>query len=55
MPDSRSARQDSHENRNDVGATRRPWAKPTLVAYGPIGRLTQGTSGSKSDTGGRRP
>jgi hypothetical protein len=28
---------------------RRPWARPTLTAYGPIGKLTQGKSGTKPD------
>lgn len=31
------------------GGVRRPWARPTLTAYGPIGTLTQGKSGTKSD------
>ncbi len=31
------------------GSTLRPWARPKLTAYGPIGKLTQGKSGTKND------
>lgn len=31
------------------GGARQPWQRPTLTAYGPIGKLTQGGSGSRSD------
>jgi hypothetical protein len=43
------------ENRNNPtapqnsGSARRPWTRPTLTAYGPIGKLTQGKSGTKPD------
>jgi hypothetical protein len=30
-------------------AERRPWTRPVLTAYGPIGKLTQGGSGAKND------
>ena len=29
--------------------TSRQWTKPTLVAYGPISKLTRGGSGAKKD------
>jgi hypothetical protein len=32
-----------------TGRGRRPWTRPTLTAYGPIGKLTQGKSGTKND------
>jgi hypothetical protein len=28
---------------------RRPWRTPTLIEYGHIGKLTQGSSGNNSD------
>ena len=31
------------------GSARRPWTRPMLTAYGPIGKLTQGKSGTKPD------
>ncbi len=31
------------------GGVRRPWTRPVLTAYGPIGKLTQGKSGTKGD------
>lgn len=55
MPDTRSERPDNRDNRTATDATRRAWARPTLTSYGPIGRLTQGLSGIRSDTGGRKP
>ena len=30
-------------------AARRPWTRPVLKVYGPIGKLTQGGSGAKND------
>jgi hypothetical protein len=32
----------------------RVWTTPRLVAYGHIGKLTQGASGMMSETGGMR-
>lgn len=49
--DSRKTPSDSEKPRAD----RRPWARPVLTKYGPIGKLTQGGSGSKSDgTSGKK-
>jgi hypothetical protein len=45
--------QDRRENEQDERPTgqqtRRVWKRPTLTAYGPIGKLTQGGTGSKAD------
>lgn len=44
--------EDSRNNPNvpqKSSGVRRPWARPTLTAYGPIGKLTQGKSGTKPD------
>lgn len=42
--DSRKTSSDSQNS-----AVRRPWSRPTLIVYGPIGKLTQGKSGTKAD------
>ncbi|MEI6244848.1 MAG: hypothetical protein WCQ64_07350 [Acidobacteriota bacterium] len=33
---------------------RRTWRRPALTAYGPIGKLTQGGTGSKTDSSSGR-
>jgi hypothetical protein len=33
---------------------KRPWSTPSLLAYGHIGKLTQGSSGTKGDSGTKR-
>ena len=33
---------------------RRQWSAPQLLEYGHIGKLTQGASGTMSETGGKR-
>lgn len=33
---------------------RRPWSAPQLLEYGHIGKLTQGNSGTRSETGGKK-
>jgi len=49
--DSRNKPSESEKPRAD----RRPWTRPKLTAYGPIGKLTQGGSGGKSDgTSGKK-
>ncbi len=39
------------------GRARRPYKAPALVEYGSVAKLTQGSSGTKSDGGGtsKRP
>lgn len=32
-------------------SARKPWSAPKLLEYGPIGKLTQGSSGNKADGG----
>ena len=52
-----SERQDGNARRVGVpdaaGASthgdRRPWRRPALTAYGPIGTLTQGGTGGRAD------
>ena len=34
------------------GRARRPYKKPTLVEYGSVAKLTQGSSGTRNDGGG---
>ncbi len=44
--------EDSRKNPSEPqksSGNRRPWKRPTLTAYGPIGKLTQGKSGTKPD------
>lgn len=42
-------RDDQQQERPAVTKGRRPWTRPSLTAYGPIGKLTQGGSGGKGD------
>jgi hypothetical protein len=37
------------KTRTNSETPRRPWTRPTLTAYGPIGKLTQGASGTRND------
>lgn len=37
-----------------VTGDRRTWSAPRLLEYGHIGKLTQGGSGTKSETGGKK-
>lgn len=41
-------RKNASQTAKSSGA-RRPWTKPTVTAYGPIGKLTQGNSGTMND------
>jgi hypothetical protein len=41
-------------NETPAPPSSRVWTTPRLVAYGHIGKLTQGASGMKSETGGMR-
>lgn len=37
-----------------VTGDRRAWSAPQLLAYGHIGKLTQGGSGTRTETGGMK-
>ena len=40
---------DRKKDQPDGKKARRTWTKPSLTAYGPIGKLTQGATGAKAD------
>ena len=43
-------RRDEQQQERPVGPkARRTWTRPSLTAYGPIGKLTQGGTGAKTD------
>lgn len=42
-------RDDQQQERPAGSQVRRVWTRPALTAYGPIGKLTQGGTGAKSD------
>lgn len=44
---------DSRKPQHDGGTqNRREWARPTLVEYGHLAKLTRGSSGNKGESGG---
>jgi len=42
-------RKNEHQDRPATEQARRVWRRPSLTAYGPIGKLTQGGTGAKDD------
>ncbi len=42
-------REEQQQERPASDKVRRTWTRPSLTAYGPIGKLTQGATGAKTD------
>ena len=57
MANSKDPRADKPKDEPAPGRARRPYKAPTLVEYGSVAKLTQGSSGTRYDGGGtsRRP